>query len=146
MTLTEKITEALKNHDKHNPFTAEGINIIGNNDIDTVEHNADINLPAWDSADYYANFLGIDVHDWCEALDLNYFKIKSLIAEMSLCSPCFITDYDIKDYLIKEYEKEILGVITDVIDERTADYIDTADEIIELYEFWHSDIVRRDNE
>lgn len=140
-----KIAEVLKNHDKHNPFTAEGIKIIDNNDIDVVEHNADFNLPAWDSADYYANFLGIDVKVWCDAIDIDYTTIKKLVAEMSFCSVNYITDYDIKEYIIKEYEKEVLDLICDVIDEQTADYINSAESYIEMYEELQRE-VRRNNE
>lgn len=141
MTLVEKITEVLKEHDKHRPFTAEGIKITGESDIDIVEQTADINLPAWDSADYYANFIGTDVKEWCKALDLDYNVIR---AEMSPFDE-YVTDYDIKEYILKEYEKEVLDVIADVIEDQTADYISSAESLLEVYEEWQREI-RRGNE
>lgn len=143
MTLTEKITEALKDHDKYKPFTTVGIKIIDNNDIDIVEHNADINLPECDSNDYYANFLGIDVKDWCEALNQDYLKIKMHLAEMACCPVDYVSDYEIKDYLIEDLKKEVRDLICDVIDEQTADYISSAESYIEMYEEWQRE-VRRD--
>lgn len=137
--LITKIAEFLKDHDKKHPFTAEGYNITGNELEITHSGNGDIEVQPWNSCDYYATFLGCSAKEWCKLLDLDITKIKIIIAETDCCTVSEVTDGEVQDYILGNYDTQVYDVIADAIEQNTDEYISSAESLLEMYEDWQKE-------